>query len=149
MSTWKQDIANETIPIDGVNDISAVLTWNIGPLEVDSARPLESVSSSLSAPIKAASFSPIDRRLIDGKNYVSGDHVIQIAYLKYIAARNGVSGLEQSRPLSNGYGLKIGIDTLSIGGNVWTICGLSADGFMNDEATGVPEPSKLKLTLRK
>lgn len=161
MSTWKQEIAEAITPLEGVNDITGTLAWNI-TLVPDPYSPIpggDSVTISRAVPIKGA--REVDARLIDGKNYIAGDNITELSYLRYLEARNPlatdpeiISGgkvktLEDMRPMTRSFGLELGTDTLTIAGETWYICRADADGWQTDEDTGAAVPAKLRLTLRK
>lgn len=106
--------------------------------------------------------SSVDARLVDGKNYIAGDTITEISYLKYLDARAPISTdpeiisggvaktLNDMRPLAKTFGIELGTDTLAIGGVTWFICRADADGWQTDEDNnGVAVPAKLRLTLRK
>lgn len=157
MSTWRQEIAEAVTPIEGVNDVTAILTWNIvAEQNPYSPIPGESGTVRVSRTVKIKGVTEIDARLIDGKNFVAGDFVTEISYLRYLDARKPLRGdptmvktLDEIRPLSGDYGIKNGVDSLSVGGNEWKIRRVTAIGLMNDESTGEPVPAKLRFTLRK
>lgn len=161
MSTWKQDLAAELTPIEGLNDVRAELAWNIAVLD-DPYSPLPPAGGSVrivrTVQVKGA--KEVDARLVDGKNYLAEDFITEIAFLKYLEARaplpgdpeivnNGVvKSLDDMRPLSENWGIRPISDTLTIAGKVWAIADVQALQMMNDEATGDPAPAKLRLVLR-
>lgn len=161
MSNWKQDLAAELTPIEGVNDITATLTWNIAVLD-DPYSPLPPAGGlvRISRTVQVKGLKEVDARLVDGKNYLAEDFITEIAFLKYLAAReplasdpeivnNGrVKTLDDMRPLADKWGIRPVTDTLSIGGKVWAIAGIQDLQTMNDEQTGIPAPAKLRLILR-
>ena len=157
MSTWKQEIAEAVTPIEEVNDVTAILTWDIVTEQNPySPIPSESGTVRISRTVKIKGVTEIDARLIDGKNFVAGDFVTEISYLKYLGARKTLSSdpvmtrsLDEIRPLSSDYGIKVGVDCLAVGGNEWKIRRVTAIGMLNDESTSEPVPAKLRFTLRK
>ena len=162
MSTWKQEVADEITPIEGVNDVKATLVWNIA-IAGDAYSPLPDSGSivQITRTVQVKGLREIAKNLIDGKNYIAGDFSTEIAYTKYLAARAPLASdpvipgdgksltLSDVRPLAENYGIRPVEDTLSIGGTVWNICNVLAIGLMNDEVTGNPVPAKLRLILRK
>lgn len=161
MSNWKQELAAELTPIAGVNDVAAVLTWNMDVLD-DPFSPLPPAGGrvAISRTVQVKGLKEVDARLVDGKNYLAEDFITEIAFLKYLAAREPQSGdpeivnngkvksLDDMRPLGENWGIRPVLDTLTIAGKVWAIADIQALGMMNDEATGVPAPAKLRLVLR-
>lgn len=161
MSTWKQEVAEATTPIEGVNDVTATLAWNIAVID-DPFSPLPQTGGTvrISRTVQIKGLKNVDARLVDGKNYMAEDFITEISYLKYLSARipspddpqiinNGkIKTLDDLRPLTDNYGIQPISDTLTIGGKVWAIADVSAVGMMNDDTTGEPVPAKLRFTLR-
>ena len=161
MSTWKQEVAEATTPLDGVNAVRAELAWNIAVID-DPYSPLPQPGGTvrISRTTQIKGLKEVDARLVDGKNYMAEDFITEIAYTKYLAARlpdandppivnNGkIKGLEDMRPLTENYGIRPISDTLTIAGKVWAIADIAAVGMMNDDTTGEPVPAKLRFTLR-
>lgn len=149
MATWKQEVAAETTPISGVNEITATLKWNI-EIESDRGWIVPRTTAEFSGSLAVKSLREIDRRLIDGINYVSGDMMTAVAYLNYLEIwQENSATLETSRPLTVNYGIAEGIDTLEINSESWKIVRVQAAGLMDDEDTGAAVPSKLIFHLRK
>lgn len=164
MSTWRQEIANELTPIEGVNDISATIHWNISVRDdPDSPLPPSGGSVVISRGIAVKGVKAVSERLVDQKNYLSGDLLAEFAFLRYANARqarqddppivnNGKQKtLGDMRPMNRSYGIEPGVDTLTVAGDAkpWTIVRVDAVGLMNDEQTGTPVPAKLQITLRR
>ena len=161
MSTWKQEVAEALTPIEGVNDITAVLSWNIAVVD-DPFSPLPQTGGTvrISRTVQVKGLKNVDARLVDGKNYMAEDFLTEISYIKYIVARmpdsndpqiinNGkVKSLDDMRPLMENYGIRPIADTLTIGGKVWAIADIAGVGILNDETTQEPVPAKLRFTLR-
>ena len=161
MSTWKQEAAEALTPIEGVNDVKAVLSWNIAVVD-DPFSPLPQTGGTvrISRTVQVKGLKSVDARLVDGKNYMAEDFLTEISYLKYLFARmpgandpqiinNGkTKSLEDMRPLTENYGIRPIADTLTIGGKVWAIADIDGIGIMNDESTQEPAPAKLRFTLR-
>lgn len=86
MSTWKQETADAVIPIEGINNVSATITWRIitesDIFSVDAKGKDDSVSASVSMRAPRT----IDRRIIDGKNFLAGDCAAIISWTGYLAA---------------------------------------------------------------
>lgn len=155
MSTWKQEVAAAVTPIDGVNAVSADLIWRIRTdTDPDSPVPSGATITEITAEIAVKAPAEVSARFVDGKNIIAGDHVTEIAYLTYLAARNADAEnaeiLASARPLSGGaFGLAPGVDALDLAGTAWRIIAVAALGMMNDDVTGEAVPAKLRLTLRK
>lgn len=161
MSTWKQEVAEALTPIEGVNDVTAVLTWNIAVVD-DPFSPLPQTGGTVRIfrTVQIKGLKNVDARLVDGKNYMAEDFLTEISYIKYIVARmldsndpqiinNGkVKSLDDMRPVTENYGIRPIADTLTIGGKVWAIADIAGIGILNDETTQEPVPAKLRFTLR-
>lgn len=162
MATWKQEVAEATTAIEGVNDATVTITWNISvQIDPDSTLPIpDDGVIKFPKTMIAAAPQQVNAALVDGKNFVAGDSVLKVAWLVYTAARKPLDSdpdiisngmllmLDDVRPLGRDFGFDLGIDTLTIGSDVWKIVNAAGDGWMNDE-NGVPQPSTLTLTLRK
>ncbi|MBO5680206.1 MAG: hypothetical protein J6T08_00690, partial [Lentisphaeria bacterium] len=118
---------------------------------------------SIQRQVKVKSPQNMSERLIDGSERRAGDLVCKIAYSQLQAAHrakdndpdiivNGVKKtLAEVRPFlaqlgSNNnirWGIDLGDDTLSIGGDEWLIVGIEAELWLNGE------PSRFTLRLRK
>ena len=160
MQTWKQEVAEETTPIEGVSDVTATLAWNIAVID-DPFSPLPQTGGNvrISRNVQVKGLKEVDARLVDGKNYLAEDFITEISYTKYLSARtpknddpvivnNGkIKSLDDMRPLSENYGIEPVSDTLTIAGKVWAIADIQAVGMMDDDG-GVPVPAKLRFTLR-
>lgn len=161
--TWKQEVADAVTPIEGVNGVTATLSWNINVgYDPDSELPMPTDGIvRIQRVVMIKSPTSISTRLIDGKNYIAGDMVTELAYLKYIAARkllhpdllsivqnNVAVSLDDVRPITENYGIDYGIDTLLFGNEEWYIVKVDPVGMMDND-NGVPSPAKLVLTLRK
>ena len=155
MANWQQELKQETIGIDDLNRNDAVLKIRIDTLDDffgDTGRIIEIERSLI---VKAP--EPVNVRLVDGLNYLAGDFVCQLAFLRLQTAMqsqqddpeiklNGVvRTLEEVRPFTagNNWGIDIGDDSLTIGGDTWTIAAVKADKWLDNE------PALLELTLRK
>lgn len=161
MSTWKEEVAEATTPIEGVNDVTATLAWNIAVVD-DPFSPLPQTGGTvrISRTVQIKGLKNVDARLVDGKNYMAEDFITEISYLKYLLARmhgandpqiinNGkVKSLDDMRPLKDNYGIRPILDTLTIAGKVWAIADISGISILNDESTQEPVPAKLRFTLR-
>ena len=97
MSNWKQELAAELTPIAGVNDVAAVLTWNIDVMD-DPFSPLPPAGGrvAISRTVQVKGLKEVDARLVDGKNYLAEDFITEIAFLKYLAAREPQTGDPES-----------------------------------------------------
>lgn len=156
MANWKQELQQEIIGIDDLNRNDAVLKIRINTLDDffgDKKGRIIEIERSLI--VKAP--QPVNVRLVDGLNYLSGDFICQIAFLRLQTAMQSqpddpeiklnrvVKTLEEVRPFtaSNNWGIDVGDDTLTIGGDAWTIAAVKADKWLDNE------PALLELTLRK
>ena len=161
MSTWRQDVADALTPIEGFNDVKAVLNFNIHVIDDPfSEFPLTGGIVRISRTVQVKGLKEVDARLVDGKNFMSEDFLTEISFNNYLNARkplesdqpilnNGVlKTLEDMRPMTENYGISAVIDTLTVAGKEWRIADVAAFGIMNDDSTGEPVPSKLRFTLR-
>ncbi len=164
MSTWKQEIANEITPLEGVNKVSASIQWNITVRDdPDSPLPPSGGEVTIERTLAVRGLKAVSERLVDQKNYLSGDFVTVLAFEPYRALRAPQTGdpeivnngrrktLDEMRPMNRSYGFEPGVDTLTVAGDskAWTICRVDAIGLMDDDTTGLPAPAKLQLTLRR
>lgn len=155
MANWQQELQQEIIGIDDLNRNDAVLKIRITVVVDFATGKKKIIEIPRDLIVKAP--QPVNVRLVDGLNYLSGDFVCQLAFLRLQTAMksqaddpdiasNGVSmTLEEARPFtaSNNWGIDIGNDTLTIGGDTWTIAAVKADKWLDNE------PARLELTLRK
>ena len=161
MSTWRQDLADALTPIEGFNDVRAVLSWNISVIEDPfSEFPLSGETVRIFRTVQVKGLKEVDARLVDGKNFMAEDFLTEISFNNYLNARkplandqpilnNGVlKTLEDMRPMTENYGISAVVDTLTVAGKEWRIADIAAFGIMNDDSTGEPVPSKLRFTLR-
>lgn len=161
MPTWKQEVAEATTPIEGVNDVAAEIAWDITVIGNEySPIPNTTGIVRISRKVQVKGVTEINARLIDGKNYIANDHTTEISFLKYLEARKSLSDdpeiihngvlktLDEMRPIQSNYGIRPVEDKIIIGGDVWNICNVIAIGIMNDES-GEATPAKLRFVLRK
>ena len=161
MSTWKQESADAGTPIEGVNAVKAVLSWNIAVIDDPySEFPITGGTVRISRTVQVKGLKEVDARLVDGKNFMAEDFLTEISFNNYLKARepkaddpiivnNGiVKTLEEMRPMTENYGISAVVDTLTIAGKEWRIADVAAFGIMNDDTTGEPVPAKLRFTLR-
>lgn len=155
MANWQQELKQETIGIDDLDRNDAVLKIRIDTIDDFFGGDGRIIEIERSLIVKAP--KPVNVRLIDGLNYLAGDFICQLAFLRLKTAMqsqpddpeiklNGVvKTLEEIRPFtaSNDWGIDIGDDTLTIGGDTWTIAAVKADKWLDNE------PALLELTLRK
>ena len=156
MANWKQELQLEIAGIDDLNRNDAVLKTRIDTLDDffgDKKGRIIEIERSLI--VKAP--EPVNVRLVDGLNYLSGDFICQIAFLRLqtamqsqpddpeIKLNNVVKTLEEVRPFnaSNNWGIDVGYDTITIGNVSWKIAAVMADKWLDNE------PALLELTLRK
>lgn len=155
MANWQQELKQETIGIDDLDRNDAVLKIRIDTLNDFFGGDGRIIEIERSLIVKAP--EPVNVRLVDGLNYLAGDFVCQLAFLRLQTAMqsrpddpeiklNGVvKTLGEVRPFtaSNHWGIDVGDDTLTIGGDTWTIAAVKADKWLDNE------PARLELTLRK
>jgi hypothetical protein len=151
---WRQEVAAETTAIEDVNANPAMLIVRIdtlGEMFGGSAKVVELQRHlSVNAP------EPVNLRLVDGKNYVSGDFVCRVAfvYLKEafeplpqdpeIRVNGVVKTLTDLRPFTadNNWGIDVGDDKIVIGGDAWTIAAIRGLKWLGGE------PAEFEFTLR-
>lgn len=162
MATWQQEVSEATAAIEEVNAVTVTLCWNISvQIDPDSTLPIpDDGVVNFPKTLIAGAPEQVKASLVDGKNFIAGDCVIELAWLTYLNARKPLDSdpdiisngmllmLDDVRPLGQDFGFDLGIDTLTIGADVWKIVNAVGTGWMNDE-NGVPQPSTLTLTLRK
>ena len=158
---WKQEVADAVTAIDDVNANLATLTYRIndqGGFSGGSDKIIE-----IQRKIKVKSPESMAERLVDGAERRVGDLVCKVAYSQLYAAHepqngdpdiiiNGVSKtLEEVRPvtaqLGNSktirWGIDLGDDTLTIGGDTWLIVEIEPEQWLDGE------PARFTLRLRK
>lgn len=152
---WQQKIADKTIGIKNLDRNTAVLT-----LKIDSLSDLlggQEMTYTIERDLVVSAPQPVNIRLIDGANYLAGDFICEASFIQLsnaIASKaddpvltvNGKdTTLEEQRPFtaSSNWGISVGIDTLNIGGDTWSIAAVSGYDWLNNE------PSYFRLTLRK
>lgn len=155
MANWQQELQQEIIGIEDKDKNTGIIGIRIDTLDDffgEEGRIIEINRSIIIGPPERVS-----EKLADGYNYLSGDFVCNIAFLRLKDAMksqpddpeielNGVvKTLEEVRPFtaSNHWGIDIGDDTLTVGGDTWTIAAVKADKWLDNE------PARLELTLRK
>lgn len=155
MANWKQELQLEIAGIDDLNRNDAILKIRIDTLDDFFGGEGRIIELERSLIVKAP--EPVNVRLVDGLNYLSGDFICQIAFLRLktamqsqpddpeIMLNNVVKTLEEVRPFtaSNNWGIDVGDDTLTIGNDTWEIAAVKADKWLDNE------PALLELTLRK
>lgn len=152
---WQQKLADKTIGIKNLDRNTANLELNI-----DSLQDLfggEELVYTINREIIVSAPQPVNVRLVDGMNYLSGDFICETSFIQLSNAIQTKAGdtalivngkettLAEQRPFtaSANWGVAVGIDTLDIGGDVWTISAISGYDWLNNE------PSYFRLTLRK
>ena len=151
---WKQEVANETMAMEDVNANTATLLMRIDTLNEfygEEARVVELVRS-----LRVAAPKPVNLSLVDGRNYLAGDFVCKVAFMKLKKAFvplpsdpeiniNGITKtLADIRPFTadGNWGVDIGDDKLVIGGDKWTIAGVRGLKWLDSE------PAEFEFTLR-
>ena len=152
---WQQKLANAIIGIKNLDRNIAVLN-----IKIDSLNDLYGDAPlvySLNRELIVSAPQPVNLRLVDGMNYLAGDFVCDVSFINLAKAFlplesdpvlivNGKeTSLSLQRPFtaSDNWGISVGVDTLSIGGDVWTITAVAGIDWLNNE------PSSFRLTLRK
>ena len=150
MTTWKQEVAEATVPLEGVNAITASMVWNIQTETDRTSAVIPKTATPMRGVLAVKSLREIDRRLIDGSNYLAGDMVTAAAYRTYADLwKTNESSLENTRVLNRNWGIEPGTDYLEINSEKWKIVRVSGAGVMDDEESGKPEAAKLIFYLRK
>lgn len=153
---WKQELAQEVNAIEDLNRNSAILNFNIATNGYDPSTGLNTGSTVIQRKILIKAPHKIDARLVDGKNYLAGDLVCEIAFSELWSARtplasdreiivNGVQkSLDDVRPYHSGdCGIDIGIDTLCFGELEYDIANIEGLNWLNNE------PAKYLITMRR
>lgn len=155
MANWKQELQQEIVGIDDVNRNDAVLTFRIDTLEDFFGGPGRIITLTRDLVVKAP--KPVDVRRVDGMNYLAGDFVCQVAFLRLKAAHQPLPGdpeisinsvvktLDEVRPFTaaGNWGIDLGDDKLAIGGDTWSIAAVKGDKWLDNE------PALIEFTLRK
>lgn len=155
MANWKQELQLEIAGIEDVNANTAVLSIKIDTLNDFFGEETKIVTITREFTVKSP--NPVNVNLIDGLLYRPGDFLCQVAFLRLKDAFNTKDGdpqitingkvktLEETRPFTaqNNWGIDLGDDTITIGGDTWTIVGIKSDKWLDNE------PAILEFTLRK
>ena len=156
---WKQELAAEITAIDGLNANPATLTYRIN----DQGGFFGGLDKIIAIPrqITVKAPEPVSERYVDGTERKSGDFTCVVDFAQLKAAHEPQNAdpeitinrvpkrLEDVRPfnaqIGNNirWGVDIGDDTLTIGGDVWLIVGVEAIDWLDGE------PAKFRLILRK
>lgn len=158
---WQQELAAEVTAIDDLSANPATLTYKIN----DQGGFFGGVDQiiAIHRQIKVKAPQPVAERLIDGSERKAGDFTCLVSYAQIQAAHkaqasdpvitvNGViKSLADVRPFSAQpgsnnnirWGIDLGDDTLTIGGDVWLIVGIDPEQWLNGE------PARFTLRLRK
>ena len=76
-------MADALTPIEGFNDIRAVLSWNISVIEDPfSEFPLSGETVRISRTVQVKGLKEVDARLVDGKNFMAEDFLTEISFNK-------------------------------------------------------------------
>lgn len=155
MANWKQELQEQICGIPDLNANTATMT-----IEIDTLNDFfggESEVVTITRDLKIQDPRQVNARLVDGVNYIAGDFICNAAFLflkdamrtksgDQVITINGVTKtLEQVRPFtaSNNWGIDLGDDTLTIGGDVWSIVGVTGLNWLDNE------PSIIEFKLRK
>lgn len=155
MANWMQELQAEVNAIQDVNANPAVLTIRIEAVKDFAAGTVDVYELPRQLVVKAP--KPVNVRLIDGSNVLSGDFTSSVDFLQFRRAFEPVAGdpvitingvvknLAELRPqtASNNWGVVPGDDTLTIGGDKWQIVGVVGEKWLDGE------PAVVVLTLRK
>ncbi len=151
---WQQELAAELTAVEDLNANPATLIIRIdtlGELLGGTAKVVE-----LHRELSVAAPSPVNLRLVDGKNYLAGDFLCKVAFANLQKAFislpddpeiniNGITkNLSELRPFtaSGNWGIDPGDDKLVIGGDTWTIAAIRGLMWLDGE------PAELEFTLR-
>lgn len=155
MNNWKQELYSEINAIEDVNANPAELTIHIEGVKDFFSGTVEIFEFKRMLKVNAP--APVQVRLIDGINILSGDFTCSVDFLQLKGAFSTQSGdpplfingvpkvLEDLRPFtaSGNWGIDPGDDQIRIGGDVWQIVGVQGEKYLNGE------PAVVRLTLRK
>lgn len=155
MANWMQELQAEVNALHDVNANPAVLTIRIEAVKDFAAGTAEVYE--LPRPLTVNAPKPVNVRLIDGTNVLSGDFTCTVDFLQFRRAFEPVAGdpvitingvaksLADLRPTTaaNHWGVDLGDDYLTIGGDKWQIVGVVGDMWLDGE------PALIHLTLRK
>lgn len=156
---WQQEVAEAVTAIDDVNANMATLTYRIN----DQGGFFGGVDRIIEVKrqIKVRSPNMLSERLVDGVERKAGDLVCKVAYAQLQAAHNPkesdpvitvngvVKTLAEVRTFSAQqgstirWGIDLGDDTLTIGGDTWLIVGIEPEQWLDNE------PARFTLRLRK
>lgn len=156
---WQQELAAEVTALDDINANTATLTYRIN----DQGGFFGGVDTiiEIKRQIKIKSPDSMAERLIDGAERKAGDLICKVAYSQLYAAHaaqngdpaitvNGVSKtLAEVRPFvaqqgnNIRWGIDLGDDTLTIGGDTWLIVSVEPEQWLDGE------PARFVLRLRK
>lgn len=152
---WMQELQAEVNAIQDVNANPAVLTIRIEAVKDFAAGTMDVYELPRQLVVKAP--KPVNVRLIDGSNILSGDFTCAVDFLQFRRAFEPVAGdpvitingvvksLADLRPTTaaNHWGVDLGDDYITIGGDKWQIVGVVGDMWLDGE------PALVNLTLRK
>lgn len=151
---WQQELAAELTAVEDLHANPAELVIRIdtlGELWGGAAKVVE-----LRRHLSVAAPSPVNLRLVDGTNYLSGDFICKVAFVHLQKAFaplpddpeiniNGVKkSLAELRPFTaeGNFGIDPGDDKIIIGGDKWTIAAIRGLMWLDGE------PAELEFTLR-
>ena len=155
MPNWKQELYAETNAIEETNANPAVLTIHIEGVKDFYTGTVEIYELQRELIVNAP--RPVNVRLIDGSNVLSGDFSCRVDFLQLVSAfdpkpgdpeitiNNVAKTLADLRPVTaaNYWGLDPGDDFITIGGDKWQIVGARGLDWLDSE------PARIELTLRK
>lgn len=155
MPNWKQELYAEVNAIADVNANPAVLTIHIEGVKDFYTGTVEIFELRRDLTVNAP--KPVNVRLIDGSNVLSGDFTCRVDFLQLVSAFapkpgdpeitiNGISKtLADLRPVTaaNNWGIDLGDDYITIGGDKWQIVAAQGLKFLDGE------PALIEFTLRK
>lgn len=156
---WQQELAAEVTAFDDLNANPATLTYKIN----DQGGFFGGVDQIIAIPrqIKVKAPQPVAERLIDGSERKAGDFTCLVSFAQIQAAHkaqasdpvitvnNVVKTLDEVRPFiaqagnTIRWGIDLGDDILTIGGDEWLIVGVEAEKWLD------AEPARFRLVLRK
>lgn len=156
MSNWKQELKAELIGIPDLNYNEVVISFHVDTYDPFSATGSSVTSQKIQRTVVIGSPKQVDARMIDGKNYVSGDLIMPVAFLVMVDAMKPLSSdpvitigghaktLTDLRPYSpDTCGIIIGKDTVTLGGREYKIANIAPAGWLDGE------PSSYTITARR